>query len=375
MRAEVFGCFLQHLGHMSKLANGDDDQEGGREELSDADKSFVMQFLVDRAGKEIPDDALHELAESLKLNVHSVESFIYGIAAEALSKQAAADDLIPGGKAKGMPASKFPADQLRMGVKVEKEHTPDPKKAKEISKDHLEEFPDYYTRLDKMEEEAKKAKEKTAFGSPLEFIGGFGPGAFLGYTTGREAAGQTAALTAPYGKKTRAEDIARKAAIPTSVLGALAAIYATRGAPSQRVTGAIARQFPKVRPQELELVEQYLLPAMAGLGGGAAAGAATGAASGLGARVLKKMGQKDKTAGGIPMVNPESLTPKGTRLLQQHSGSGPWDDLDLEEALATVDARTWPEYQREPSRTENMPGLMNKLRRTLGAGGVKPVYE
>jgi len=47
-------------------------------------------------------------------------------------------------------------EQLRMGIKVEMEHTDDPQIAEKIARDHLMEIPDYYTRLIKMEEEAIK---------------------------------------------------------------------------------------------------------------------------------------------------------------------------------------------------------------------------
>ena len=46
--------------------------------------------------------------------------------------------------------------QIEMGKKIEMEHVSDVKLAKEIAMDHLEEIPDYYTRLNKMEKEAKK---------------------------------------------------------------------------------------------------------------------------------------------------------------------------------------------------------------------------
>lgn len=46
--------------------------------------------------------------------------------------------------------------QIEMGKKVEMEHVSDVKLAKEIAMDHLEEIPDYYTRLKNMEKEAKK---------------------------------------------------------------------------------------------------------------------------------------------------------------------------------------------------------------------------
>jgi hypothetical protein len=58
-----------------------------------------------------------------------------------------------------VPDSNFDSKQLAMGTKVEKEHTDDPEKAKEVAKDHLVELPDYYTRLKKMESEGEKAKE------------------------------------------------------------------------------------------------------------------------------------------------------------------------------------------------------------------------
>jgi hypothetical protein len=45
--------------------------------------------------------------------------------------------------------------QLRMGVEVEMEHTDDIDLASEIAKDHLVEDPDYYTKLQKVEEGMK----------------------------------------------------------------------------------------------------------------------------------------------------------------------------------------------------------------------------
>ena len=47
-------------------------------------------------------------------------------------------------------------NELEAGLKIEVEHTDNKKLAKEIALDHLYEIPDYYTRLDKMEAEAKK---------------------------------------------------------------------------------------------------------------------------------------------------------------------------------------------------------------------------
>lgn len=66
------------------------------------------------------------------------------------------------GKADGQTLTKYDLNQLLMGIKVELEHTSDKLTALEISTDHLEEFPDYYTRLLKMEEEAEEESEKRA---------------------------------------------------------------------------------------------------------------------------------------------------------------------------------------------------------------------
>jgi hypothetical protein len=57
-----------------------------------------------------------------------------------------------------VPDSKFNKVQLKMGVKVEKEHTTSSKIAKKIAKAHLVEFPAYYTALSKMEKQLKKRK-------------------------------------------------------------------------------------------------------------------------------------------------------------------------------------------------------------------------
>lgn len=57
----------------------------------------------------------------------------------------------PNASAKGVRA-----DQLRAGMRVEKEHTSKPEIARQIALDHLRELPDYYTRLERMEHGAHK---------------------------------------------------------------------------------------------------------------------------------------------------------------------------------------------------------------------------
>ena len=74
------------------------------------------------------------------------------------------------GEMLGIDWSKFDVEQFRMGMDVELEHgtvdsntnvsDDDPVLTGKIALAHLNEFPDYYTRLYKMEEEAEKFWEK-----------------------------------------------------------------------------------------------------------------------------------------------------------------------------------------------------------------------
>ena len=73
------------------------------------------------------------------------------------------------GEQLGLDWSKFDVDQFRRGMDVELEHgtvdphtnvsNDDPLTTGKIALAHLNEFPDYYDRLEKMEEEAEKEWE------------------------------------------------------------------------------------------------------------------------------------------------------------------------------------------------------------------------
>jgi len=54
----------------------------------------------------------------------------------------------------------FVKNQLKMGIPIEHEHTKDKDLATDIALQHLDEIPDYYTRLKKMESSAKKSHKK-----------------------------------------------------------------------------------------------------------------------------------------------------------------------------------------------------------------------
>lgn len=73
-------------------------------------------------------------------------------------KEVKESEYLPGGRAEGKSSRIFPKGQLRMGRRVEMEHTRNPRVAEEIAKDHLTEFKDYYTRLAQMEREAKRSR-------------------------------------------------------------------------------------------------------------------------------------------------------------------------------------------------------------------------
>ena len=74
------------------------------------------------------------------------------------------EDYLPGGKADTQRDEKYNPREVEKGIRIELEHTDNKDIAKEIAKDHLEEIPDYYTRLIKMEDEAEKEIKKADAG-------------------------------------------------------------------------------------------------------------------------------------------------------------------------------------------------------------------
>lgn len=62
------------------------------------------------------------------------------------------EDILPGGLADEMSPLDFDPEQLRMGIEHELEHTNDPQIAREVAMDHLAEDPEYYTKIQQIEE-------------------------------------------------------------------------------------------------------------------------------------------------------------------------------------------------------------------------------
>jgi hypothetical protein len=73
-----------------------------------------------------------------------------------LKKNPKKKNTLKGGKGDNLTVDDVDQNELRMGMMVEMEHTDDKWIALEIVLDHLAEFPDYYTRLLKMEKEAEE---------------------------------------------------------------------------------------------------------------------------------------------------------------------------------------------------------------------------
>lgn len=93
------------------------------------------------------DDIVHNFAEEIGMEHDDLERKIYAILSSFLSFGKFNES--------GKSESDFDPKQIEMGIKVEYEHTKNPHISKRIALDHLAEFSDYYTRLDKMENEAE----------------------------------------------------------------------------------------------------------------------------------------------------------------------------------------------------------------------------
>jgi len=96
------------------------------------------------------DDEVHSFAEDEGINKHKFEEIIYELLGSFLGE----------GRSKDFKG-KYNPEQIKMGIKVEMEHTTNPLIALKITQDHLSEpgLEDYYTRLANMENEAKKNKK------------------------------------------------------------------------------------------------------------------------------------------------------------------------------------------------------------------------
>lgn len=101
----------------------------------------IIKWFMENPNPE--DKKVHSFADSIGIEPDKLEGHIYMILSSILNE----------GKSKNFKG-KYDPEQIKMGVKVEVEHTPNTLIAEKISKDHLSEIPDYYTRLLQMEKAA-----------------------------------------------------------------------------------------------------------------------------------------------------------------------------------------------------------------------------
>jgi len=117
----------------------------------------VTKFLL--ANPKPSDSEMHEWAKGKGLDIHDVEAVCYELAAKFIA-------FMNSGNAKKVGFTKGQADpeQLKMGIKVEMEHTDDPVLAEKITLDHLSENrasnKKYYTKLDGVEKELEAEDKK-----------------------------------------------------------------------------------------------------------------------------------------------------------------------------------------------------------------------
>lgn len=113
------------------------------EEAKDAElRAQLIEFF--RTNKNPTDKDFHAFAETLGVDEHKAEEVAYSMLSEFWGDGAYEKNPIE-------PDN----EQLEMGIDVEMEHTSSPEMARRIALDHLSEVPDYYTRLKKMEDDAK----------------------------------------------------------------------------------------------------------------------------------------------------------------------------------------------------------------------------
>jgi len=121
-----------------------EDVSGLNSSKEEESKLKIMDFLKNNPTPQ--DEEIHKMAEDLGIDVSIFESILYKILGSFAGHGRA--------KRKGFEEKDADPNQLRLGTRIESEHTNWTPMAKRIALDHLSEIPDYYTRLIKMEKDA-----------------------------------------------------------------------------------------------------------------------------------------------------------------------------------------------------------------------------
>lgn len=135
------------------------------------EESSVREKIIDFFNKhkgKIKDSEIHDFSDKIGMDTHKFEEEVYSLLYDLMKGK---DNGVVG-KHNNIPDEKFDEKELKMGIEVEYEHTDDRDIAEGIAKDHLSEFPDYYTRLKKMETEGFahwKGKE-TSYYRDMEIV-------------------------------------------------------------------------------------------------------------------------------------------------------------------------------------------------------------
>lgn len=120
--------------------------------LTEEEKPPVRQEIINffKKNPNPKDSTVHDFAKTLGMQPNDLETQIYAILSDFLKSGSV-------GKHQTASDKDFDPNELAMGIEIEKEHSDDPVIRKAIAKDHLSEpgMEDYYTRLKKMEKEAK----------------------------------------------------------------------------------------------------------------------------------------------------------------------------------------------------------------------------
>ena len=130
------------------------DKTGKAEEKEDQgipSEKAVQDFL--KRNPTPTDDQFHAFAAKHKFNKHKAEQVAYRFAGKFTK-------FWTGGKSNEKGPKHYDPKQMKAGIEVEAEHTPDMESRKKISRDHLAEFADYYIPHLRDLENKLKAKKK-----------------------------------------------------------------------------------------------------------------------------------------------------------------------------------------------------------------------
>jgi hypothetical protein len=167
-RPKIFTYTAYRLPNQEDIKEINDSNLSGKEIFNGLSYTLIGRGILSTETKNKIIEAINMLIESNPNNEEFKKALV--MAKNLKGRFVSESNSIKGGKADKMSvkdiANKFNVPvssiekQLEMGKKVEREHTDNAAKAKEIAMDHLTEFPDYYTRLIKMEKEAEKHAKK-----------------------------------------------------------------------------------------------------------------------------------------------------------------------------------------------------------------------